>query len=248
MESAFLAFGGVPEEVLLDNARALVTEHDAEARTVVFNTKLLAFARHWGFRPRACAPYRARTKGKTERGVGYVKRNAIAGRSFASWEAFEAHLAVWERDVANARLHGTTGEAPMVRFARDEAAALQPLAERPPFRTCRTLERRVKNDCAVEVDGNAYSVPWRLIGERVEVMVAAGQVRVRHGACEVAVHRLVEGRRQRVIDKAHLAGVAGTDGQPVRAAPALIDDPEPPPLPALLRPLADYEALVGGAF
>jgi transposase len=248
MESAFLAFGGVPEEVLFDNPRALVTEHDAENRTVVFNTKLLAFARHWGFRPRACAPYRARTKGKTERGVGYVKRNAIAGRSFASWEAFEAHLAAWERDIANARVHGTTGEAPMVRFARDEAAALQPLTDRPSFQACRTLERRVRNDCAVEVDGNAYSVPWRLIGERVEVIVAAGEVRVRHGTSEVAVHRLVEGRRQRVIDKAHLAGVAGLGGRPVCAASALPDDPEPQPLPVLLRPLADYEALAGGAF
>jgi len=79
LESAFLAFGGVPDEVLIDNARALVTEHDAQTRTVVFNPKLLAFTRHWGFRPRACAPYRARTKGKTESGVGYVKRNAIAG-------------------------------------------------------------------------------------------------------------------------------------------------------------------------
>lgn len=248
MESAFLSFGGVPAELLFDNARALVTEHDAETRTVVFNAKLLAFARHWGFRPRACAPYRARTKGKTERGVGYVKRNAIAGRSFASWEAFEAHLAAWERDVANARVHGTTGEAPMVRFARDEATALKPVAERPPFRACRMLERRVRNDCAVEVDGNAYSVPWRLIGERVEVLVTPGQVRVRHGASEVAVHRLVDGRRQRVIDKAHLAGVAGTDGRPVHRAPTPGNDPEPLPLPALLRPLADYEALVGGAF
>lgn len=175
-----------------------------------------------------------------------MQRNAIAGRSFAGWEAFEAHLAACEREVANARVHGTTGEAPMVRFARDELTALQPLADRPPFRTCRTLERRVKNDCAVEVDGNTYSVPrrgllaaspaeigskasWpsmaRLIGERVELIVAGGQVRVRHDASEVAVHRLVEGRRQRVIDKAHLAGVAGTAGRPVRAAPALIDDP-----------------------
>ena len=248
MESSFLVFGGVPEEVLFDNPRALVTEHDAETRTVVFNAKLLAFARHWGFRPRACAPYRARTKGKTERGVGYVKRNAIAGRSFASWEAFETHLAAWERDIANVRVHGTTGEAPMVRFARGELTALQPLADRPPFRTCRTLERRVTNDCAVEVDGNAYSVPWRLIGERVEVLVTPGQVRVRHGASEVAVHPLVDGRRQRVIDKAHLAGVAGLGGRPVCVAPSLPDDLEPPPLPALLRPLADYEALVGGAF
>jgi transposase len=261
MESSFLAFGGVPEEVLFDNPRALVTEHDAETRTIIFNGKLSAFARHWGFRPRACAPYRARTKGKTEahpmragshgdpeEGVGYVKRNAIAGRSFASWEAFKAHLAAWERDIANARVHGTTGEAPMVRFARDEAAALQALADRPSCQACRTLERRVRNDCAVEVDGNAYSVPWRLIGERVEVIVAAGEVRVRHGTSEVAIHQRVEGRRQRVIDTHHLAGVAGTDGQPVCAAPALPDDPEPPPLPALLRPLADYEALARGAF
>ena len=84
LESAFLAFGGVPEEVLLDNARALMADHDAATRTVAFNPKLLAFARHWGFRPRACAPYRARTKGKTESGVSYVKKNAIAGRRIAS--------------------------------------------------------------------------------------------------------------------------------------------------------------------
>jgi transposase len=247
LESAFLTLGGVPEEVLLDNARALVADHDAATRTVVFNAKLLAFARHWGFRPRACAPYRARTKGKTESGVGYVKKNAIAGRRFASWEALEAHLAAWERAIANARVHGTTGDVPMVRFERDEKVVLKPLAERPPFRACRTLERRVRNDCAVEVDGNAYSVPWRLIGERVEVIVAAGRIRVRHGLCEVAVHEQAQGRHQRVIEPEHLAGVAGTPGRPVYVAEPP-DDRAPPPAPPLLRPLAEYEALVGGGF
>jgi transposase len=106
----------------MDNPRALVVRHDAASRQVTFNDKLIAFAKHWSFRPRACAPYRARTKGKTENGVGYVKKNAIAGRSFASWEAFEAHLARWERDVANVRIHGTTGEVPMIRFERDASA------------------------------------------------------------------------------------------------------------------------------
>lgn len=244
LESTFLAFGGVPEEVLIDNARALVTSHDIATRTVVFNEKLLAFARHWGFRPKACAPYRARTKGKTERGVGYVKRNAIAGRGFASWEALEAHLARWEREIANARVHGTTGETPALRFERTEKAALKPLAGRPPFRTCRTLVRRVKNDCVVEVDGNAYSVPWRLIGETVEVVVAAGQVRVRHGTREVAVHAVAIGKRQRVMDAAHLEGVAG--GRP--SPPAEPRLPDPTLAPALLRPLAEYEAAVGGGF
>ena len=70
MESTFQAIGGVPEEVLLDNARALIQHHDPVSREVVVNPKLHAFARHWGFKVKACAPYRARTKGKDERGVG----------------------------------------------------------------------------------------------------------------------------------------------------------------------------------
>ena len=130
LESAFTTFGGVPEEVLMDNPRALVVRHDAVNRSVQFNDKLIAFAKHWGFRPRACAPYRARTKGKTESGVGYVKKNAIAGHCFADWEAFEAHLAKWEREVANVRIHGTTGEAPIVRFERDEVGLVLAAAVR----------------------------------------------------------------------------------------------------------------------
>jgi hypothetical protein len=124
-----------------------VVEHDPTTRTVVFNEKFKAFAKHWGFRPRACAPYRARTKGKTENGVGYVKRNAIAGRSFPSWEALEAHLEAWTRDVADVRLHGTTGEAPIDRFQRAEAKALKLVAGVPPFHAARELIRRVQSDC-----------------------------------------------------------------------------------------------------
>jgi transposase len=246
MESAFLTFGGVPAEVLFDNARALVERHDAATRQVVFNAKLHAFAKHWGFRPRACAPYRARTKGKDERGVGYVKNNAVAGREFAGWAAFEAHLDAWTREVAEVRAHGTTGEAPIVRFARDEAQALQPLAGRAPFRQMRELIRRVQADCCVEVDSNAYSVPWRLIGESVRVEVSAGRLRVLHGGDEVAVHDERIGRRQRAIDAAHFAGVAGSGARPVVSPRTDLETK--PPAPALLRPLAEYETVVGGGW
>jgi len=88
-----------------------------------------------------CAPYRARTKGKDERGVGYVKRNAIAGRSFATWSALEAHLAAWTREIADLRVHGTTGEAPGLGFARDEAPwalATGAAGHRPPSRSSDT--------------------------------------------------------------------------------------------------------------
>ncbi len=164
VEGAFQHFGGLPGELLLDNAKSLVRHHDAATREVEFNDRLHASARCWDVRPVACAPYRARTKGKDERGVGYVKHNAIAGRSFASWGALEAHLAWWMREIADVRVHGTTGEAPIVRFEREEAAALRPLNGRPPFRQMRELSRRVQTDACVDLDTNHYSVPWRLIG------------------------------------------------------------------------------------
>jgi transposase len=246
LESAFRAFGGVPREVLLDNAKALILYHDPASREVVLHPRLHAFARHWGFRVRACAPYRARTKGKDERGVGYVKRNAVAGRRFATWSAMEAHLEAWTREIADARMHGTTGETPRQRFERDEAMALRSPAGIPPFMTARDLLRRVGADCAIEVDGNAYSVPWRLIGERVRVTVGSGSVRVLHAGREVAVHAELKGRHGRSTDDQHLAGIAGTKGCPIRLTTAPATAPEAPS--ALLRPLADYEAAIGGGF
>jgi hypothetical protein len=227
--------------VLLDNARALVDHHDAATREVRFNARLLAFAQYWGFRPRACAPYRARTKGKDERGVGYVKRNAIAGRSFESWAALEAHLACWMREIADARIHGTTGEPPLDRFRREEAQALRPLDGRPPFRQVRELVRRVPADCCVEVDTNGYSVPWRLIGESVRVVAAGGRISIHHAGREVAVHPECVGRRQRIVEPAHYAGLS-------QVSPAARPASIVAPTAALLRPLAEYEQLVGGGW
>jgi len=239
MEGTFLRFGGVPSEILFDNAQALVDHHDAATREVRFNARLHAFARYWSFSPRACAPYRARTKGKDERGVGYVKRNAIAGRRFASWGAFVAHLDQWNREIADVRVHGTTGELPIVRFA-DEVNALRPLSGRAPFGQLRDLVRKVRSDCAIDLDTNNYSVPWRLVGETVQVVVLAGRVIIWHAGDVVADHPQCGGRRQRIIDQAHLAGLVG-------ASPARATMPPVAP-PALLRPLAEYEAVAGGAW
>jgi transposase len=241
MEGAFLRFGGIPAEVLFDNARALVEHHDATTREVCFNDRLHAFAHYWGFTPRACAPYRARTKGKDERGVGYVKRNAVAGRRFASWVEFEAHLDRWTREIADQRVHGTTGMAPAERFA-GEAEALRPLGGRAPFGQLRDLVRKVQADCAIDLDTNSYSVPWRLIGESVQVVVLGGRIVVRHAGQVVADHPLCAGRRQRIVDRTHLTGVVGGPASPQLPPSA------PVPTPALLRPLAEYEAVAGGGW
>ena len=228
--------------MLFDNDRGLVVRHDRATGEVELNARLHAFARHWRFRPRACAPYRVRTKGKDERGVGYVKKNAIAGRTFETWSAFEAHLEEWTREIADQRVHGTTGEMPVERFRRAEARALQPIAGIPPFAVARELVRKVQGDCAIEVDGNAYSVPWRLIGESVRVTLADGQLRVTHAGQEVAVHQRCTGRFERRVDPLHFAGVVGLRSKAavVPAPAADVTDPE------LLRPLIEYERLVGG--
>ena len=246
MEGAFAHFGGIPTQVLLDNPKALVTRHDPQTREVVFNERFLAFSRYWGFSPRACAPYRARTKGKDESGVKYVKRNAIAGHRFASWEALQSHLAQWMREIADIRIHGTTGERPIDRFERDERIALQPLAGRPPFQQIRELRRVVGNDACIEVDTNAYSVPWRLIGQQVTVQITEAEMIVSHGAQEVARHPVCSGRRQRVIERSHLLGIVSRAKHPLVTASLPLEQPHLPS--PLVRPLIEYEEVAGGAW
>lgn len=232
MERAFLHFGGVTGEVLTDNAKALVRHHDTRTRRVEFSESFLAFSRYWGFAPRACAPYRARTKGKDENGVGYVKKNAIAGRSFESWNHLEAHLAWWMREIADPRIHGTTGERPIDRFER-ERMSLLPVNGRPPFVQARELVRKVHTDLCVEVDTNHYSVPWRYIGEEVTVHISGSSLTVHHGGIEIARHAVAPGRRARVIDKSHFLGVSSLHlERPARGE--------------LERSLDDYARIAGG--
>lgn len=95
---------------------------------------------------------------------------------------------------------------------------------------------------------SAYSVPWRLIGERVRVLVTTETVRIAHAGVEVALHRRSAGRRGRIIDHAHFAGVAGAAGRAIRTSAKTAEDALAVPAPALLRPLAEYEAVAGGAW
>jgi hypothetical protein len=178
--------------------------------------------------------------------VGYVKRNAIAGHGFDSLEALHAHVARWMREIADTRVHGTTGEPPVVRFER-EAAALKPLPAKAPFLQVRELNRRVHTDACIELDTNRYSVPWKLIGESVTVIVAERQVRVLYAGQAVACHAQSPLRRATVIDRRHLAGIVGAGSVGLSWLPRT--PPPPPVIPAeLLRPLEQYEQALGGAW
>ena len=130
-ENAFLAFGGLPHEVLYDNLRTVVNGYGRGRHR--FQAGFLDFARHCGFQPRLCAPYRAQTKGKSlPSGLtrGWSGSSVICGRAsgfrFPAGPAQEglvvdretANSAVkrWLREAANARLRGTAGAIPAERM------------------------------------------------------------------------------------------------------------------------------------
>lgn len=129
LERAFAMFGGVPREMLFDQMKAVIVEDQRPSDgRLLENPEFAHFASHWGFRIRACRPYRAQTKGKVERPIGYLRTNFLYGRGFLGDADLADQCTRWLTDVANARVHGTVDERPDVRFARDEQAMLQPLA------------------------------------------------------------------------------------------------------------------------
>jgi transposase len=237
MAAAFAHFGGVPRTLLGDNARALVLGRDRATGTVVFQPAYLAFCRDWDVQPRACAPYRARTKGKTEAGVKYTKRNGLADRAFESFAALERHLTTWMA-LADERIHGTTHEAPIVRFDREERAALRPLPMRALPRRQQRLRLRVAHDALVDIDTVRYSVPHGLVRDHVDVVVEEQAVRIFHGATVVATHVRSFEPFARVIDPAPYAGLWRV---PVADTPL-----GPPTLVLLGRDLTEYAAVVAG--
>jgi len=166
LAAAFRHFGGVTRTLLVDNAGALVLRHDRRRRVLTFTSGFEAFCHDWGIQARACAPYRAQTKGKTESGVGYVKGNALAARRFSSLEELQSHLLDWSLK-ADERTHGTTGEKPRERFEK-ERASLGALPERDVVVPSRRLLRRVASDALVDVDTARYSVPHGLVKEDLD--------------------------------------------------------------------------------
>lgn len=232
IEHAFQYFGGVPDELLVDNAKPLVLSHSRSGK-VTFHPEFLVFCQHWGVRPRACQPYRARTKGKVESGVGYVKGNALGGLRFEDDAALDRHLAKWLREVADVRIHGTTFERPIERFEKAERGALRPIGNHPSYLKSRREERKVAPDFRIDIDTNRYSVPPGLVGEMVDVLIEQDLIQVHFQDRIVAEHSACAGRHQVVEDPGHV--MTFVNGSAWIGRPSGIE-----------RPLSVYEEVVGG--
>lgn len=238
---AFAYFGGIPRQVVHDNLKTAVLDRGAEG-TIHWHPQYLDFASYYGFRPHACPPYRAQTKGKVERSIGYVRGNFWPGLQAEDLGDLNAQARLWLDTVANVRVHGTTRVVPFTRLAQE---GLLPLSVKPPYDTSLLVPRQSSRDCLVSYAGNLYSVPAAYALQRVLLKVTEDDelIVLAASGAEVARHRVASGRHQRIVQADHYQGLAparaGLSSVPSRvlAAPSLH-----PPRPT---PTGDFAALLG---
>jgi len=235
--AAFEALGGAPTEILYDRMRTVFMREDPGAGHIVYNRTLIEFARHYGYLPKACQAYRAKTKGKVERPFRYIREDFFLARSFQNLGDLNDQLRQWLDEVANPRTHATTRRVVQEHFA-EERPSLQPLPA-GPFQAVLRLERRITRDGMVSVDGNLYSVPDTTRRRPVEVHSMAHEVRILEDGQVVAVHPILDGRGQRRIIAGHRTARAPANSQTPRNGPA----PGRTGDVVALRPLAFYDAV-----
>jgi len=239
--AAFEVLGGAPSEILYDRMKTVVDREEPQGGTepghIVYNRTLVEFARHYGYLPKACKAYRAKTKGKVERPFRYIREDFFLGRGFRNLDDLNSQFRQWLDEVANLRTHATTRRVVAEHFA-EERPSLQKLPA-GPFQAVLCLERRITRDGMVSVDGNLYSVPDTTRRRPVEVHSTADEVRILEDGRVVAVHPVMDGRGQRRITAGHRSAPPPANSQTRRHGPPQGRSGDI----VALRPLAFYDAV-----
>jgi transposase len=198
---AFEHLGGVAAVCLYDNMKVVVTRWEDDEP--IYNTRFLAFATHYGYKPWACQIRRPQTKGKVERPFHYIEHNLLNGREFRSLEHLNEVTRWWLAEVADVRTHRTTKKTPLELHA-EELPHLLPLPALQ-FDTAQVVYRVVDTDGTIVFANNRYSVPWRFVGEQLPVRITEEELIVyNRSLAEVARHVLLHGLSgSRRLDPSH---------------------------------------------
>jgi len=199
---AFEHLGGVAAKCLYDNMKVVVQRW--EDGYPVYNTRFLAFAAHYGYRPVACRPRRPQTKGKVERAFHYAEKSLLNGRTFRSLEHLNEVTRWWLENVADVRVHRKTKKRPIDAHA-EEQPRLLPLPAHH-WDTAQVVYRVARPEGWVDYRRNHYSVPWRYIGELLPVRVTEDELLVYNAQMEiVAKHALLSSHNSGLVqmDPAH---------------------------------------------
>jgi len=238
-EAAWAFFGGVFRVLIPDNTEAIVD--DADALEPRLNQAFVEYAQTRGFVVDPARVRHPKDKPRVERNVPFVRRSMFAGETFVDLADAQRHATDWCTTRAGLRVHGTTQARPAEVFAAEEQPLLAPAPDEPydlPVYACAKVHR----DHHIEVAKALYSVPGRLIGQRVEVRADRTLVRIFHRGQLVKVHpRQAPGRRSTdpedlptektvyaMRDLARLQAMAAAHGSAIGAyAAALLDIPLP---------------------
>jgi len=235
-QRAFEALGGVPHRLLYDNMRTCVLKRE-DSGQVIWNPRFLDFARLCGVTPTACWPYRAKTKGKVESTIKYL-RGSFWPVTFTDLEDLNRQVEAWLSSVANVRIHGTTGERPIDRA---KAEQLSPAASRVVLSRLLEEERRVSQDGFVSYLGARYGVPWQFAGRVVSLRPREGALEIWLGERRLAVHKLVTSGKSVQLEGQWQGIPLGPDRPKSKLVGTRVPSPE-----VQVRSLLAYEAVAGG--
>lgn len=191
-QRAFEALGGVPQEIMVDNCKTAVLAH-VPGTEPIYNAHYLDFARHYGFRIKACGPGHPQSKGIVENAVAYVKKSLLCGRQITRFEELNPAVKLWLDGVANVREHGETKTRPIERLKEERAHLVALNAQ--PYAAVQTRTVRASRRCRVTIETNRYSVPPRYAGALLTAQLSSDLVRLYAGTTLVAEHVRRFGRR-----------------------------------------------------
>ena len=196
---AFEAFSGVPARIIIDNAKCAITKASYSEPEV--QRAYAQCAEGYGFRIDACPPRDPQKKGIVEAGVKYIKRSFLPLREFRDLADANRQLQEWILQHAGNRIHGTTRESPLQRFAAVERSLLQALPDVPPELAI-WAKVKVHRDAHVQFQQCFYSVPYQLAGQSLWLKASDQMVTLYGEQTTVAAHvRLTRaGARHTVID------------------------------------------------
>lgn len=194
---AFEWFHGVVTKVTIDNPKCAITR--ACFRDPDVQRSYGDYAAGYGFRIDACPPREPKKKGRVESGIKYIKRNFLPLRRFRDLTDANRQLQQWILEDAGNRIHGSTYEKPLTRFATEQGL-LTPLPDCPP-EAATWAQVKVHRDAHVQFEKGLYSVPFRLMGQTLWLKATPATVRIYRDHELIATHpRLFKPGSRSTID------------------------------------------------
>lgn len=199
-QHAFEFFGGVPENMMIDNLKTGVLQRPL-GQAIVFNPKYLDFAHHYGFSIKACGVRKGNEKGRVENAVGCVKKNFLNGLELTQFDALNPAAKSWMDDVANVRIHGETRKKPVDCLAED-LAMMRPVNPNV-YDIARIENARSTKLFRVSLDSNRYSVPAEYASQPLVLKIYPQRLCIYHQEKLIARHVRCFDRHQDIEDPDH---------------------------------------------